>query len=127
MTQPSLDPVSLAVALAATIVGKEMAPYVGAYSVILFGWFGGMLIGLVRREPSEDRWRTLAFVAITFIVTIGSTWVAAVWLAAKVSIESTYLLFPVAVVIPAVGEDWIKIIKWALRLWKGRIDKGQQP
>lgn len=124
--QPQLDLVSLAVAVAGTLIGQQFAPYVGAYVAIIFGWLTGVLIGLAFREPTS-RLKAGTFVIVTFFLTIGTTWVAAVYLAAKVSVESTYLLFPVAVVIPAVGERWFGLAKRVAAAVLARFDRGQQP
>jgi hypothetical protein len=122
MPQPSVDIVSLAVAIAATMVGSQMAPFVGAYTVIIFAWLGGVFAYLLRKE-TIPRGKTAKFVIATGIFTIGTTSVAATYLSAKVSIESTYLLFPVAFLIPAVGEDWISMVRWGINLWKGRAER----
>lgn len=122
MSQPNLDPVSLAVAIAATLVGQQMAPFAGAYTVIIFAWLGGVFAYLLRKETLK-RGKTAKFVFVSFVVTIGTTWVAAVYLSAKVSIESTYLLFPIAFLIPAVGEDWVTLARWGIKLWKGRAER----
>jgi hypothetical protein len=122
MSQPSLDPVSFAIAIAGTLVGTQMAPFVGAYTVIIFAWLGGVFAYLLRKE-TMPRGKTAKFVLVTCIVTLGTTWVAATYLSAKVSIESTYLLFPIAFLIPAVGEDWIGLVRWGFNLWKGRAER----
>jgi len=123
MTTPNLDLVSIAAALAGAMLGPQMAPYVGAYTVILFAWVGGVLVGVYRRDPNS-RMKTAVFVAVTFVLTIGSTAAAASMLAAKVSAESTTLLFPIAFMIPAVGDDWIAVGKWLFSHLRARFTKG---
>lgn len=124
--QPQLDLVSLAVAIAGTLIGQQFAPYVGAYVAIVFGWLAGVLVGLAFREPTS-RLKAGTFVAVSFIITIGSTSVAASYLAAKVSVESTYLLFPLAVIIPAVGERWFRVGQRVAVALLARLFPGKQP
>lgn len=117
MTEPNLDPFAVAVSLAALVVGPALAPIVGAYTLILFGWFGGVLIGLYRRKPSS-RMSTAAFAAVTFIVTMGSTVSAAELVASNIpgfTASSKTLLFAVAVAIPAIGDNWVDISQ---RFWR---------
>lgn len=124
MTTPQLDPVSLVVAIAGSLLGPVLAPYVGAYTVILFGWAGGLLIGLYRRDPAS-RLSTARFTAVTLILTIGATTVAADFLSSKVSVGASLLLFPIAFLIPAIGHSWLDIGAWAVRRVATMLGGGQ--
>jgi len=109
-------PETLAVAVATMVFGQALGPAVGTLVLITFGWFGGVIIGVLRMdsEPGERAWaRTLGFVIVSFVVTVGTAGSAATWIAAHTSgsAPSDWLFF-VAVVIPAVGTDWLKIGKW---------------
>jgi hypothetical protein len=112
---PSLETL---IAVAATVAfGQKLGPLVSTFALIVFGWFGGMLVGLLRLQTdSEDgvrtRVRTLWFVAVSFVVTVGSASTAATWLAAHNGGSPADWLFFVALGIPAVGMDWIRIGKW---------------
>lgn len=128
INEPTLDPFAVAVGLATMIVGPTLAPILGAYSLILFGWFAGVLIGVYRREPSS-RMGTVVFIVVMFVLTMGSTVTAAEMIVAHTPYyagTATALLFPLAVLIPAVGDDWLVIIKWAWRLVVARFERGGQ-
>ena len=111
---PPLDPLSIAGLIAGALLGQTVGPYVGAYSVILLGWLVGVLVGLFRRDP-VSRMSTALFVMITFVMTVFLT-VGAKDLVARylpIPIDGGTLLFLIALVIPAVGDNWIDIAKWA--------------
>lgn len=127
MNEPTLDPVSVAVAVATLLVGPKLAPVLGAYTLILFGWFAGVLIGVYRRDAGS-RMGTAVFVVVMFIVTMGSTVSAAELVAAHLPYfksTASALLFPVSILIPAVGDDWISISRWAWRLLAARFERSQ--
>ncbi len=108
---PNLDLVSIAAAIAGAALGPQLAPYIGAYSVILLAWVGGVIVGLYRRDQ-DSRMGAAAFITVTFVMTIGLTAFIASVLAQRISAESTTLLFPIGFLIPAVGDSWIEIGKW---------------
>jgi hypothetical protein len=122
MQAPDLDPYALAVSVAVLIVGPIFAPYLAAYTLIMFGWFGGVMVGVWRR-PSSSLLGTLAFVIVTFVLTMGLTVWAAELMAPYVGQASRLLLIPVAVLIPAIGDDWISIGRWALGVLGRRIER----
>lgn len=109
--QADLDPLTIAVAIATAIVGPKLAPYVGAYTLIFFGWFGGVLVGVYRRDTGS-RMGTMIFVLVSFVLTVGITVPAAQWLSPMAGAASNALLFPVSFLIPAVGDTWTKIAAW---------------
>lgn len=127
MQSPSIDPVSVAIAVVGTLAGPEIAAYAGPYSVIVFAWLGGVLIGFYRRDVTS-RISAAAFVAVTFCMTIGFTTafahILAQWISFTVKVEATTLLFPVAFLIPAIGESWLRIGKWAASVVASRFSKG---
>lgn len=112
MESPDLNPLSVAVAIAGALLGPKLAPYVGAYGLILFGWLGGVLVGLYRKEPGT-RVHVAAFLAVSFVLTVGAT-VPLAEMASDYVPKATVatLLFPVAFLIPAVGLDWLKVGRW---------------
>lgn len=125
MTQPNLDPVSVVAALAATLIGAQAAPIVAAYSIIIFAWVGGVIVGLYRRDP-ESRMPAWAFIFVTFVITLGLTTAASTALGPRTSLDPGALFFPVAFMIPAVGDNWPGLIKWAWNTWKNRGAAGKE-
>jgi hypothetical protein len=119
---PDLDPVSIAAAIVGSVIGPQLAPYIGAYSVILLAWVGGVIVGLYRRDPTS-RMSAAGFIAVTFVMTLGLTAVIASTLAARISAESTTLLFPVAFMIPAVGDSWADIVRWVAGRLRAKWEK----
>jgi peptidoglycan/LPS O-acetylase OafA/YrhL len=107
------DVVAVAVAVAAVLIGPQLAEAVGTYAVIGFAWIGGAMVGCYRMEPGPRR-RLLFFLASSFVVTIGMTVTLAHAVVALVpswaqSPEGAKaLFFPVAVLIPMFWEDWPK-------------------
>lgn len=124
MANPSLDPVSVASAVIAGLIGQELAPIVGAYTVILFAWLGGVLVGLYRRDPAS-RMSTAAFVVITFVLTVGGSAFIADQLTERLGIAGSSPLFMAAFFIPAIGESWVDIVKWGIDQARARLTKGQ--
>ena len=122
---PSLDLVSVITALMGALIGQQLAPYASAYLVIMLAWFGGVQVGIYRRDVSRSRMSTLSFVCTTLVLALGITGVVSAALGARLGIENTWLLFPVAFAIPAVGDSWIEIAAWAWGLWKARKEREQ--
>lgn len=115
---PSLETL---IAVAATVLfGHKLGPLVSTFALITFGWFGGMLVGLLRLQANPEggglRVRTLWFVVVSFVVTVGSASTAATWLAAHNGGNPADWLFFVALGIPAIGMDWLGIGKWFMAL-----------
>jgi len=111
---PSLEDVAIAIAIWGT--GSVIGPFLGAYILILFGWFFGVLVGVWRLkfEPSDEhrRIKTAWFVMVSFGVTVGGAGLGANWIAPYLHRTPFELLFFVAFAIPAVGHTWITIAKW---------------
>jgi hypothetical protein len=114
MDSPNLNPLAVAVAIAGALLGPRWAPYVGAYGLILFGWLGGVLVGLYRKDAGT-RVHVAAFLAVSLVVTIGAT-VPLAEIASDYVPKATLqtLLFPVAFLIPAIGMDWLRIGRWVV-------------
>lgn len=112
MESPNLSPLSLAVAVATALLGSKWAPYAGAYGLIVFCWVAGVLIGLYRMPPGSNV-HAAAFVVVSFVVTAGTT-VPLAEIASDFLPGATVqtLLVPLAIVIPAVGMDWLPIGRW---------------
>lgn len=127
---PQLSPVALATALFTLILGPQLAPYAGAYSVIVFGWTAGVFVGALRL-PEGGRFRLPVFVIVSLIVTLGMSVPMAELLATNASRvlpdwiigASSGLLFPVSFAIPAVGHSWPAVATWAWGLI-GRLRGG---
>lgn len=116
--------VSVAVLVTTAALGPEFAMAVGAYGVILLGWFGGVLVG-VWRMPPVSRAQLVAFVLVSLVATLGITVSATEILAHALrtaapwagAIQPSSLLFLVAFALPAVGYDWVDVARW---LWSLR-------
>jgi MFS family permease len=111
---PSLEDVAIAIAIWGT--GSVIGPFLGAYILILFGWFFGVLVGVWRLkfELSDEhrRIKTAWYVMVSFGVTVGGAGLGANWIAPYLHRTPFELLFFVAFAIPAVGHTWITIAKW---------------
>ncbi len=116
---PDIDisPWAVAVAVAGASVGPQFAQYVGAYSIILVGWFAGLLYGLFTRS-AESKLPVWAYSLMTFIVTMGATVPFSQMAAEYVPFSYTALLFPISVAIPAVPDKWGTIGQWLLERWQ---------
>ncbi len=123
---PDVSPLGVLVTLLTMFVGPALAPLLGAYSLIVAGWFGGVLIGIYRRPPGK-RIGVLGFVLVSLIVTLGATVSAADVLAAYMPlVEAKTLLFPIAVAIPAIGHSWVNIAHWCAGLVRRRFTQDEQ-
>lgn len=111
---PDLDPVSVLVVMLGLMLGPELAPLASAYSVIIVGAFAGVLVGLRRREPGT-RLGAAGFCFVMFAASVLMTVPMSKMLAGYLPRVDgiNWLLFPVSLAIPTIGDDWIKIGKWA--------------
>jgi MFS family permease len=121
---PSLEDVAIGLAVWAT--GSVIGPFLGAYILIVFGWFFGVLVGVWRLRfdltDQNRRIKTAWFVAVSFGVTVGGASLGANWIAPQFHRTPFELLFFVAFGIPAVGHTWITIAKWVSGIVKRRFD-----
>lgn len=135
--EPELSPVAVAVAALTILLGPQLAAVVGAYSVILLGWVGGVMVGVYRMPPA-GRGQLVAFVLVSLVAVLGITVPLAEagaqalramvpWMSAT---EAKGLLFPVAFLLPAVGHSWADVGQWVWGLIRRRFGsskEGQQP
>ncbi len=106
-----------ALALAGFIWGPTAAQFVAAYALILFAWFGGLLVGLYRRN-GDARLPSWAYALITLVVCVGMTVPIAQWLSSYLGASYTGLLLPVAFLIAAAPDKWQAAGSWAWDTWK---------
>lgn len=116
---PTLDAAALAVF--AWAFGAYLGPILGTLFLITFGWFLGVIVGLWRL-PDGTRIRPLWFVVVTFGATVGSASVAATWIAQRFHTSPMEWLFFVAIAIPAIGEDWVRVARWAWGLLQRAVE-----
>ena len=129
-----LDPINALTALASAIFGAALAPFIGAYSLIVIAATVGASWSLRRqskpqacatRSPAADALATISyFLLINFtaiLVTVGAATMLAEWF--KLS-EPVWLFSPIALLIGGVGGDWPRVLKWlflrALRVFERR-------
>jgi hypothetical protein len=120
--EPDLSPVAVAVALVTVLLGGQFAQAIGAYSVILLGWLGGAMIGVLRM-PTVPRLTLAACIVASLVVTLGVTVPLAALLAdvlhtaapATKTLDARDLLFVVAAAIPAIGHSWGSVLTRAWR------------
>lgn len=125
---PDISPLAVAVAALSVALGPHMALAVGAYSIILMGWLLGVMVGVYRLPPCT-RPQLAAFVVGSLVAVLGVTVplteivanglrVAAPWIGAS---DAKALLFPVAVLLPAVGHSWLDVSRWAWGVLQRRL------
>ena len=124
-----LDPVSVAVVLASTLFGPQLAAIIGPYAVILLGATVGAAWALGRRETDKKSNAVAYFMLINgtaVLVTVGISNLVGRWLGHE---DANWLLAPVAMVIGGVGHDWPGVLKTVqekiMGLWGKRMDGGQ--
>lgn len=120
---PTLD--TILIAAATYLLGSYLGPILGTLLLIVFGWFLGVIVGLWRL-PDESRIKPLWFVVVTFGGTVGSASLAATWIGHRLNSNPSEWLFFVAIVLPAVGHNWIDAGVWAWglarRVLEQRVD-----
>lgn len=125
---PTLD--AVAIAVFAWAFGSYLGPILGTLFLICFGWLLGVIVGLWRL-PDDTRIRPLWFVVVTFGATVGGASVAATWIAQRLHTSPMEWLFFAAIAIPAIGEDWLRVARWAWRIaaakYKLLVLGAQQP
>lgn len=126
---PDISPVAVAVAALGVLLGPEWAHAAGAYSVIVLGWIGGVMVGVYRMPPAP-RVHIAAFTLVSFVAVIGVTVPLARWLAGALpnllpwgGLSDPYgLLFPLAFALPAIGHSWLSVGRWAWGLIRRRAE-----
>jgi hypothetical protein len=118
MASPDIDlnPIAVFVAVAGATMGPQISYYVGAYSIILLGWFAGLLFGLYRRE--ESKMPVWAYTVCTLLAAIVATVPLSEWAARYIPFAYTVLLFPVAFVIPAAPDKLLDFVGFMLKKWR---------
>ena len=111
---PSLDAIVVAVAIWA--FGNVLGPALGVMMLIVFGWFAGVIIGVWRMGEDGTRIKTVWFLVVSFIVTVGGAGALANIVAPHLHSKPFELLFFVAIIIPAIGTSWLGILRWVGRL-----------
>ena len=126
--EPDLNPLAVLVLIAtAAGISPQIAAALGAYGLIVFAWFAGLLVGLWRLPPTL-RIRVAGFAAVSFIVTIGVTVPAARMLASHMPLlDAQGMLFAIAVAIPAVGHSWLDVGAWFAGFLRRRAESGLPP
>lgn len=115
ITTSGLDPVNVAVAIAALIFGPTLAGIVGPYAVIFLGSTVGAAWSLGRRKPGPRTgaaWYFLRLNATAALVTVSLANIAAQWVGTE---ESHWLLAPIALAVGLVGDDWPRTFRWLCR------------
>lgn len=118
-TEIDLSPWAAAVAAAGAVFGPIAAQYIGAYALILMGWFAGLLYGLFTRSP-ESKMPVWAYAAFTFIVCAAVTVPTSQAAARYIPFAYTALLFPVSALIPALPDQWGTFGQWVVSRWQAR-------
>lgn len=112
MTNPNLDPVSVAVALLTVSIGPQLAAIVGPYAVIVLAAITGAAWALGRREAST---RTNAFVyfgritATAVLLSVAIESAVHRWI---MPTETHWLLAPIALLVGGIGDDWPAVGRW---------------
>lgn len=112
-----LNPFAVAVTVAGILLGPKLAVYVGGYALILIGWFVGLMFGLFRRRPDQERMPVWAFTLCTLGISLCTTVPLSEYAAQHLPFSPTVLLFPVAFVIPAFPDRWSVAGRWVVAWW----------
>lgn len=105
---PDLSPVAAVTAILGVIIGPAVLPFASAYAVIGAGGLVGAMIALFRRAPCTPL-ASVSFVGVMLLASMGVTVPIAQWIAGYLNQPMTWLFFPVALAVAAVGEDWLKL------------------
>lgn len=115
-TPPSLDIVTVTIAVTTWMVGAEVAAVIGPYAVILLSALGGAAWSATRRQQ-PTRAATLLHIALSVGLALIATVPAAELIARWTDLQSRWMLAPAAVLIaarPDVLWQWLR----------GRMPKG---
>lgn len=113
-----------ALALAGFYWGPKAAQFISAYALILLGWFGGLMIGLYRRDL-DSRMPTVVYVIVSLIASLGITVPIAMALDGTAGFAYTGLLLPVSGAIAALPDKWRKAMETMLDVL--RAVRGAKP
>jgi hypothetical protein len=119
---PPIDIVTVAIAIATALFGRDVAAVVGPYAVIVLGALLGAAWSASRREPStpgSTLGHMVMMVGLALLVTVPIAAVAGQY----AGLESKWLLGPVAVVIAGIGQDWHAVASWAVGRVRALVDR----
>lgn len=97
--------------------GPKAAQFISAYALILLGWFGGLFIGLYRRDMNA-RMPTLVYVVVSLIASVGFTVPFAMALDGTAGFAYTALLLPVSAAIAAFPDKWRQGFDLFMDAWR---------
>lgn len=130
MTQQHLDPVTVATAVAATVVGPTLAAVLGPYAVIILGATTGAAWALSRQKEMSRlgaAWYFMRLNATALLLTVSMAAMVNKWGGFS---EERWLLAPIALLVGGIGDDWPRVIKWVVgrlgRLVDRRIDNSNK-
>ena len=110
--EPHIDPVAVAVVIAALMFAPEVAGIIGPYFVIIVASTVGASFALARR-PSTSRWNAMAFFLRVNGLSVLLTWAIASILNAQIpSLEKSVLFAPVALGLGFIGDRWPQVLTW---------------
>lgn len=116
LSTSSLDPVNVAIAVAAVIFGPALSGFIGPYAVILLGATVGASWSLGRRIPSTGRFSAVWFfvrINVTAsLLTVSLANFAGHWLGTT---DHNWLLTVVSMFVGGVGDDWPRLGAWLVR------------
>jgi hypothetical protein len=119
-SQP-LDIVTVAVALAALMFGRDVAAVVGPYSVIVLGAVLGGAWSASRRPPTSKLGTLLymmAVVTLSLLITVPMAEIAAVYTRTT---DPRVLFGPVSALISGVGDKWPVLISQAWEIGRNVV------
>ncbi len=112
MQEPQIDPVAVAVAIAALMFAPEVASIVGPYFVIIVASTVGASFALARRSGTS-RWSAMAFFLRVNGLAVLLTWAVASLVSAQIpSLEKSVLFAPVAIGLGFIGDRWPQVLTW---------------
>lgn len=115
---PDLSPAGALLMVFAAVIGPAWAPFASAYTMILLGWFAGLLIATYLRPVDGKRFPILAFAFVSLVVVLGVTVPLSNFVAHYAStavpggpVDAQGLFLVISVAIPAIGHRWVAIAK----------------
>lgn len=106
-----------ALTLAGFYWGPKAAQFISAYALVLLGWFGGLMIGLYRRDM-DARMPTAVYVVVSLIASLAVTVPIASALDGTAGVAYTGLLLPVSCAIAALPDKWRQGLDLLLDAWQ---------
>lgn len=130
MTQTTtpIDPVSVVTAVAAVLLGPDVAALAGPYAAIAIASATGAAWALGRRAPTSPAGAALFMARLVLTALLISVSVEAGvnrWLGQT---SGHWLLTPIALLVGGIGDDWPIVARWLLsraaRMVERRTDGG---